>query len=385
VYSASLAKTWLKGHVISLSSERKNDAAKRATSYVKARHSVGNAIYIKVLPLQITKAVLPEGGIDPTRALNEINADPPLEAEPPVEPPVEPSVSPPPPPPLPPPPQPIVAETVDEEELLQEEEAGVGMAPLPVGRTPPVSVNHGREWFTGETEVDVNGPVPFRYWKMTDQYNHARTFFPGCDDDPFRRSVTPFDCFMACFPRKQLKLMVTQTTLNLREDGKVGTRIGELLKWFGVSILMTMFEFGDRSTLWERKRKTCKYIPPPEFGQTGMSRDRYDHINRHLVWSSQPAECPEGMRSDEWRWKLIQDFVTRFNEHRKSHYTPSSVIVVDESISRWYGLGGHWINMGLPMYYVAIDRKPDNGCDIQNAADGRSGIMMQLSSSTILE
>ena len=39
--------------------------------------------------------------------------------------------------------------------------------------------------------------------------------------------------------------------------------------------------------------------------------------------------------------------------------------------------GGHWINLGLPMY-IAIDRKPENGCEIQNACCGRSGIMMRL-------
>jgi hypothetical protein len=46
-------------------------------------------------------------------------------------------------------------------------------------------------------------------------------------------------------------------------------------------------------------------------------------------------------------------------------------------MSRWYGLGGSWINMGLP-HYIAIDRKPEDGCEVQNAACGSSGVMMQL-------
>jgi Transposase IS4 len=33
--------------------------------------------------------------------------------------------------------------------------------------------------------------------------------------------------------------------------------------------------------------------------------------------------------------------------------------------------------MGLP-HYVSIDRKPENGCEIQNAACGRSGIMLNI-------
>ena len=56
---------------------------------------------------------------------------------------------------------------------------------------------------------------------------------------------------------------------------------------------------------------------------------------------------------------------------------PLDEICVDESMSRWYGQGGHWINHGLPMY-VAIDRKPENGCEIQNAACGHSGVMIRL-------
>jgi len=74
---------------------------------------------------------------------------------------------------------------------------------------------------------------------------------------------------------------------------------------------------------------------------------------------------------------LVNDFVENINEHRRFYLSPADLICVDESISRWYGQGGNWINHGLPMY-VAIDRKPENGCEIQNAACGRSGIMLNL-------
>jgi Transposase IS4 len=59
------------------------------------------------------------------------------------------------------------------------------------------------------------------------------------------------------------------------------------------------------------------------------------------------------------------------------YFYPSERMCVDESIARWYGQGGHWINMGLPMY-IAIDRKPENGCEIQNMACGQSGVMIRL-------
>jgi Transposase IS4 len=53
-------------------------------------------------------------------------------------------------------------------------------------------------------------------------------------------------------------------------------------------------------------------------------------------------------------------------------------------MSKWYGAGGNWINIGLPMYAV-IDRKPENGCEIQNSACGRSGVMLRLKLVTTTE
>jgi len=83
------------------------------------------------------------------------------------------------------------------------------------------------------------------------------------------------------------------------------------------------------------------------------------------------------MSAEKYRWLLIDDFIEAFNEYRAANFSPGSTICVDESISRWYGMGGHWINEGLP-HYVAMDRKPENGCEIQDAACGDSGVMIRL-------
>jgi hypothetical protein len=40
-------------------------------------------------------------------------------------------------------------------------------------------------------------------------------------------------------------------------------------------------------------------------------------------------------------------------------------------------MGCEWINDGLP-FYLEFYCKPDNGCEIQNSDDGRSGVMLQL-------
>ena len=74
---------------------------------------------------------------------------------------------------------------------------------------------------------------------------------------------------------------------------------------------------------------------------------------------------------------LIDKFVNCINLHRKEKFNPSGKICVDKSIIQWYRIEGNWICKGLP-HFVAIERKPDNGCKIQNSCFGDSGIMLRL-------
>ena len=94
-----------------------------------------------------------------------------------------------------------------------------------------------------------------------------------------------------------------------------------------------------------------------------------------MTWNNQPESRPAHVKHSQYRWRLVDDFVKRFNDYRAEKRIPSEIICVDESINRWYGQGGGWINTGLP-HYVAIDRKLENGCEIQDSCCGISEIMM---------
>jgi hypothetical protein len=83
------------------------------------------------------------------------------------------------------------------------------------------------------------------------------------------------------------------------------------------------------------------------------------------------------MDHSSWRWMLVDGWIQRFIEWRASNFVPSDLICIDESFSRRYGLGGDWINVGWP-HYVTMDRKPEAGLEIQNAACGRSKLMIRL-------
>ncbi len=121
-----------------------------------------------------------------------------------------------------------------------------------------------------------------------------------------------------------------------------------------------------------------KYIPAVKLGtMTGMPRQRFDDLWIALRWITQPKERPQGVSHAEHWWMLINDMVDIFNQHQEDKFIPSEWICADESISRLYGLVGYWIDIGLPMY-VAIDRKPENGCEIKNSACGKSGVILRL-------
>ena len=74
---------------------------------------------------------------------------------------------------------------------------------------------------------------------------------------------------------------------------------------------------------------------------------------------------------------IVDDNVSNFNKNRDHHYHTSYYICVYESMSRWCGIRKNKIKFDFP-HYIDIDRKPENGCDIQIADDGVSSISIQL-------
>ena len=214
--------------------------------------------------------------------------------------------------------------------------------------------------------------APFR-WVCRDAMGNE--YFDGSHAAPHQdKSVLPF--FLMMCPPACLNTWVKETNIQLAKAHKKMTDRGEVLRFLGVLILITRFEFGNRRDLWSNV-STSRFIPSPKLGQTGMSRGRFDDLFSFFRWSHQPDERPEFMTAEAYRWMLIEDCYEHFNVHRVQYFIPSSDVVADESIHRWYGGGGHWINYGLP-HYVAMDRKPESGMEVQNLCCGKSGVLLQL-------
>ena len=241
----------------------------------------------------------------------------------------------------------------------------------------PVAECHGRKWYPCAQDLKAGVPPATIQWHMRDIFGDE--VYPGSfAAKRLQSSRSPYlDTWMLMFPDTQLAETLRLTNIELKDIGKKEMTKGGLVKFFGITILITRFEFYQRRDLWSTNSPS-KYIEPAAFGKkTGMTRDRYDEIFSNLRFSDQPKEKPADMTEAEYRWLLVDGFIERFNDHRAARLHPSDTITVDESISRWYGLGGNWIDIGLPMY-VAMERKPENGGEIQDSCDGDTGIMLRL-------
>ena len=138
------------------------------------------------------------------------------------------------------------------------------------------------------------------------------------------------------FPPEQLQLILQLTNNELAMVRKNYTTAGEIVKFFGVMLLVTQFEFGSRASLWSNM-STNKYIPAPSFGLTGMPRKRFDDLWMCIRFSDQPCNRPSEMTSEQYRWRLVDDFVKNFNKHRAQNFFPSDEICINKSMTSGMG------------------------------------------------
>ena len=127
---------------------------------------------------------------------------------------------------------------------------------------------HGRKWFEDHYGVkqNINGPHPFRQWFLRNTIGSKLT--PGCEEG---KTFSCLDYLLLLFPPNQFKWMTLYTSQQLIKNGEKRTTKGEMMKWFGIIILATRIEFGDRASLWSTVSQS-EYISAPDFGNTGMNR-----------------------------------------------------------------------------------------------------------------
>jgi Transposase IS4 len=188
------------------------------------------------------------------------------------------------------------------------------------------AVKTGLDWFDVEeaVEEELNGPIAPMKWRFVG--NDGSFMEPK--DDLSDKKRTPLDYFMATMPGSTLRRIVNDTNDKLWDKDMEQITIAELLRFFGVCILITRCEFENRRDLWSLATG-CKFLNPANLGMTGMSRNRFEAIWIMLTFSKQEPTKPDEMSSQEYRWQLVDDFVDDYNRHRRSCFRPSERVSTD--------------------------------------------------------
>ena len=248
--------------------------------------------------------------------------------------------------------------------------------------TPPSPVMNEREplevqvehltWTESVPVHLLNGGHVHRNWHHKTSTTGVRVE-AGSDRDgllPYRYY------FETAFPMDYLPTIVKLTNEELGAAYLPPTDKEEIMKFFGILLLIPHLPRMPRKELWSPKPRT-KFSVAPSLGLTGMSRDRFEHLFTYVRFSDRPKSKPRTMANETYAWKLVEDFVDAVNEHKASHVYPGSIICIDESIVRWYGIGGEYLKEGCP-HYVMMNSKPDFGMELQTSACAQSGVMLQM-------
>ena len=116
---------------------------------------------------------------------------------------------------------------------------------------------HDQEWFVDNpaTKLPVNGNYHSPNWAVKTRMGYML----GRGGD-HQNSYSCLEYFLMLFPPQQLQLILQLTNNELAMARKNYTTAGEIVKFFGVMLLVTWFEFGSRASLWSNVT-TNKYIP----------------------------------------------------------------------------------------------------------------------------
>ena len=206
------------------------------------------------------------------------------------------------------------------------------------------AVSHRRIWSTNEAAASLKGPVTKNICKVIGPSSDIYT------SGGAPRDLSPFDFFISMSLMKHLEVIKSLTNARLEKRNLQSVTTGELLRLFGLLILLTRFIVSAHRDLW---KTSLKYSPTLDFGKI-MSRK-----GLNLFYATYASVTFPSTKIQFWqsRWSLFRGFMKAINDHRQSYVYQSDHLCVDKSISQWYGLGEDWTKMGLPHHVAYTNPK----------------------------
>jgi hypothetical protein len=101
-------------------------------------------------------------------------------------------------------------------------------------------VKNGLDWFPVKeiVDADINGRIPAIKWCFL---GNDDNYMQPDDDDGTKRSI--LDYFLSVMPQETIRRVLQETNEKLSTQGKDVLLYPELIRFFGVCILITQFEF----------------------------------------------------------------------------------------------------------------------------------------------
>ena len=107
--------------------------------------------------------------------------------------------------------------------------------------------------------------------------------------------MTWIDVFLLVFPPDHLLKIIAPTNQKLRAQEYASITKGGLIKFFGIIILGSRYEFGSRREIWSTA-SVSRLVKVPNFGaKNGISRKWFHNIWSSIWFIEQSEERTEGV------------------------------------------------------------------------------------------
>ncbi|POM70815.1 hypothetical protein PHPALM_12696 [Phytophthora palmivora] len=177
--------------------------------------------------------------------------------------------------------------------------------------------------------------------------------------------------FYLMYPMDSLQTTIAETNklLSERHHGIIGR--GELFRWIGIRLAMTLEpRRGPITVFWESSVPEGSVGTSANYGkQYGITCRTFQNIQSALRFA--PSQAPT-----EDPWYAVRPLIGAFNKHRKRYISPGAVLCVDEC--PWQGREEKYTHDGIP-HLTKIKRKPEGvGAELKSIADGDTGVLLGL-------
>jgi hypothetical protein len=213
-------------------------------------------------------------------------------------------------------------------------------------------------------------------------------YFTESARDPMYATRKKSDYFKLFFPLNKVNQMINLTNTGLVKEKQVPLSIEEFWCYLGLRLQMCVIGLPRVEDYWRIQGHSI--YPPHCFGEKfGMSRNRFEVIEKHFSWDEEDPVRMLTLCSNDYacnflscqgdKWWRIRGLLNAFNHRCQEMVDAGEDIVIDELMSLWKGVKRGTHQFGNPPAVVNMPSKPvDEGLLYRCAADALTRVILFL-------